>query len=109
MSFLSQKLACLLYKAADDGDVDPFLVFQILGVTKDETKMVSVNDQNHVLTLPPPTWRKSGKTAKNSDVIPGRAHRLQNGSYPCRMTTEMPFSARNLASMYFYLLYNFLI
>ena len=109
MSFLHQKLACLLYQAADDGDIDPFLVSRILGVTKDEAKMVRVNDQNRVLTLPPPTWRKSGKTAKNSDAIPGRAHRLQNGSYPYRMTTEIPFSARNLASMHFYLLYNFLI
>ena len=37
--FLHQKLACLLYKAADDGDVDPFLVSRVLGVTKNKAKV----------------------------------------------------------------------
>ena len=78
MSFLSQKLACLLYNAADDGDVDPFLVSRILGVTKNKPKVFSVYDRNSALTLPRSSWRTP---VVGSGVIPGRARRVVNDAY----------------------------
>ena len=75
--FLSQKLACLLYKAADeDGDVDPFLVSRILGVTKDDARRLRDNNQNCGLQLPRPNWRRS---VNSNGVIPGQAHRILYG------------------------------
>ena len=92
--FLPQKLALVLYKAAQDGDIDAFRVSQILDVTQEEAR---VDDRKSVSLSKRPGYLTQ---FVNSRVIPGRAHRMLNGA--CRNTPNMVRSAGNLTSEQFY-------